>query len=120
MKKTLLFALLALLVASSAFAFTLSWNPVTLYTDNTTIGSEAQGVFYNVEMDGTTRASRISATSWPIPAVAKKSSHTFMVQTELGALDNTGVPIRSEWSPPFAWTSPTGSPVVPSGISVQP
>jgi len=120
MKKTLLFALLVLFVASSALAFTLSWNPVTQYTDNTTIGPEANGIVYNVKMDGTATASKISATSWSIPAVAKKSSHAFMVQTELGALDNTGVPIRSEWSPPFAWTSPTGSPALPSGMSVEP
>jgi len=108
------------LFASPASAFTLNWGPVTTYNDNNAIGPEAEGVFYNVEMDGTVRASKISATSWILPPVAKKSSHTFRVQTQLGITDNTGIPIRSEWSPPFAWTSPAGSPAVPSGLSVQP
>lgn len=103
-----------LLFASSAIAFTLNWPAVTTYTDNTTIGPEASGVFYNVEMDGTARASRISATSWVLPAIAKKSSHTFRVQTQLG----TGE--VSVWTPPFAWTSPGANPVAPSGLSVTP
>ena len=102
------------LFAGSASAFTMSWDPVTQYTDNTAIGSEAQGVFYNVEMDGTVRASRISVTSWVLPDVPKKSSHTFRAQSVLG----TGE--VSAWSPPFAWTSPAGVPVVPSGMTVQP
>jgi len=102
------------LFASPAMAFTLGWGPVTTYEDNTAIGPEASGVFYNVEMDGTTRASKISATSWVLPPVAKKSSHTFRVQTQLG----TGE--VSVWTPPFAWTSPPGSPAAPSGINVRP
>ena len=120
MRKTTVGVLAALVIgvtmlfALPVHAFTLSWNPVTLYTDNTVIGSEAQGVFYNVEMDGTVKASKISVVSWVLPAVAKKSSHTFRAQTVLG----TGE--VSAWTPPFAWTSPTGSPAVPSGISVQP
>jgi hypothetical protein len=103
-----------LLFSGSANAFTLSWDPVTQYADNTAIGSEAGGVFYNVEMDGTVRASKISATSWVLPAVPKKSSHTFRAQSVLG----TGE--VSAWTPPFAWTSPPGVPVVPSGLTVQP
>jgi hypothetical protein len=110
MKKLLMLVGMFLLFSG----FTLSWDPVTTYTDNTTIGSEAQGVFYNVEMDGTTRATRISATSWAIPSVAKKSSHTFRAQTVLGTGEVSAL------SPPFAWTSPTGSPALPSGMSVQP
>jgi hypothetical protein len=107
--------LLMLITAFILFSgFTLSWSPVTTYDDNTVIGPEANGVFYTVEMDGTTRATKIAATSWAIPAVAKKSSHTFRAQTVLG----TGE--VSFWSPPFAWTSPTGSPALPSGMSVQP
>ena len=47
MKRMLM--LLGMFVLFSAFS--LQWDPVTKYTDNTVIGSEAQGVFYNVERD---------------------------------------------------------------------
>lgn len=102
-----------LLFAPSVHAFTLSWSAVTTYDDSSTIGPEAGGVFYNVEMDGVVTASRISATSWVLPAVAKNSQHTFRAQTQLG----TGE--VSSWSPPFAWNSPAGSPAAPSGMSVR-
>ena len=77
MKKILVLLALFVLVPVSSFAFSLSWGPVTTYTDNTAIGVEANGVFYNVEMDGAQVATRIAATSWTLPAVAKKSAHTF-------------------------------------------
>jgi len=110
MKKLLCLAGMFLLFSG----FTLSWSPVTTYVDSTPIGPEANGIFYNVEMDGTQTASKIAATSWVIPAVAKKSSHTFRAQTVLG----TGE--VSAWTPPFAWTSPQGDPAAPGGMTVQP
>ena len=94
--------------------FTLNWSPVTTYVDSTPIGPEAQGVFYNVEMDGTQTATKIAATSWVLPAVPKKSSHTFRAQTVLG----TGE--VSAWTAPFPWSSPEGVPSVPGGMNVQP
>jgi hypothetical protein len=100
--------------------FTMSWDPVTTYTDNTLIGPEAQGVFYNVEMDGVQVVSKTSATSWVLPVVPKKSTHSFRGQAELGALDNTGVPIRSAWSPFYSWTSPAGNPNAPGQLRVAP
>jgi len=113
MKRLLLSAML-LLLSVPALAFTLNWTAVTMYDDNTVIGPEAQGVFYNVEMDGATASGNFSGTSWNIPPVAKKSSHTFRVRTALGSGE------VSAWTPPFAWTSPTANPAVPSGLSVQP
>jgi hypothetical protein len=112
MKKIIV--LLSLFVATTSFAFTLSWDPATTYTDNTVIGAEANGVFYNVEMDGTQTATRTPATSWVLPAVAKKSAHTFRAQTVLG----TGE--VSAWSPPFPWTSPAGNPNAPGQLRVVP
>lgn len=109
-----------LLFATGVMAFTMSWNPVTEYTDNTLIGAEAGGVFYNIEMDGVVTASKLSGTSWTLPPVPKKSTHTFRAQTELGALDNTGVPIRSAWSPFYTWTSPAGNPMAPGQLRVVP
>ena len=114
MKK--LIVLLALLVAVPAvsFAYTLSWDSVSTYTDNSIIGAEANGVFYNIEMDGAAVATRTAATSFVLPAVPKKSAHTFRAQAVLG----TGE--VSVWSPPFAWTSPAGNPGAPGQLRVAP
>jgi len=113
--------LLMLVAAFLLFSgFTLSWNPVTMYDDNTAIGPEAGGVFYNVEMDGTQVATKIAATSWILPTVAKKSTHQFRAQTELGATDANGLPIRSAWSPFYPWTSPAGNPNAPGQLRVAP
>jgi len=109
----LLIGLAILMYAGNARAFTLNWDPVTQYTDNTTIGPEAGGGFYNVEMDGAAASGNFSGTSWVIPPVAKKSSHTFRARAVLGSGE------VSAWTPPFAWTSPQGSPAVPSGMSVR-
>jgi len=116
MKKGLV--LLTLFVLFSGF--TLSWDPVTQYTDNTPIGTEALGIFYNVEMDGAVTATKISGNSWVLPAVPKGSAHQFKVQTQLGALDNNGVPVRSVWSPPLGWTSPLGLAGPPGNLRVAP
>ena len=113
-------AILALLMigatmmfAGSAFAFTLSWGAVTTYTDNSLIGSEASGVFYNVEMDGLSVATRISATSWILTPVLKRSAHTFRAQTVLGTGELTA------WSPLFLWTAPAGNPNAPGQLRIQ-
>jgi len=118
MKK--LIALVVLALTPFIFGFTLSWDPVTTYTDNTVIGSEAQGVFYNVEMDAVQVVTKTLSTSWVLPAVPKKSTHQFRAQTQLGALDNTGVPIRGDWSPFYSWTSPAGNPNAPGQLRVAP
>jgi hypothetical protein len=117
MKKRLLL-LAAVFVLFSGF--TLSWDPVTKYTDNTVIGTEAQGIFYNVEMDGVIASGRFSGNSWNIPAVPKATAHTFRARTELGALDNTGQPYRSAWSPSYGWTSPLVTPGLPGNLRVAP
>ncbi len=111
MMKRILFLLVAFLLFSG---FTLSWDPVTNYIDNTVIGPEANGVFYNIEMDGTKVVTKTSATSWVLTPVAKKSAHTFRAQAVLG----TGE--VSAWSPPFAWTSPAGNPGAPGQLRVAP
>jgi len=116
MKKV--FALLTLFVLFSGF--TLSWDPVTQYKDGDPIGQEALGIFYNIEMDGTVTATKISGVSWVLPAVAKGSAHQFRAQTQLGALDNNGVPLRSAWSPSYGWTSPLGLAGPPGNLRVAP
>ena len=108
------FVLLALFVASTSFAWTLSWDPVTTYTDNTVIGPDAQGVFYNVEMDNVMASGDFLGSAWIIPAVSQRSSHTFRVRTVLG----TGE--VSAWTPPFPWTSPGAIPNQPQNLRVAP
>jgi hypothetical protein len=113
MKKVLVLLAATMLFAGSAFAFTLSWGPVTSYTDNSLIGSEANGVFYNVEMDSAAVATRTPAVQWILTPVAKRSAHTFRVQTVLG----TGE--LSAWSPLYSWTAPAGNPNAPGQLKTQ-
>ena len=109
-----LLAVTILVLAPFIFGFTLYWDPVTTYTDNTLIGAEAGGIFYNIEMDNTIVVVKTSATSWVIPTVPKKSSHTFRAQAEAG----TGE--KSVWSPPFPWTAPAGNPTPPGRLRDAP
>jgi len=103
-----------LLLSPLMVGFTLQWDPVTKYVDNTVIGTEAQGIFYNVEMDNVLASGNFSGTSWTIPAVAKKSAHNFRVRAVLG----TGE--ASIWTPPFPWTSPGANPSGPLNLRVVP
>lgn len=112
MKKLAMLTILVL--APFLFGFTVSWDPVTSYTDNTAIGPEAGGIFYNVEMDGSVVVTKTPSTSWVLPAVPKKSSHVFRGMTVLGTGDN------SVWSPPFPWTAPAGNPFAPGKLRVAP
>ena len=99
--------------------FTLSWDTPT-YTDGTAIGPEAQGIFYNVEMDNTVASGNFSGNTWNIPAVPKGTPHGFRVRTVLGAVDNTGQQIKSAWSPTFGWVSPLGTAGPPGNLRVAP
>ena len=115
MKKLLAFAVLFVLFSG----FTLSWDTPT-YTDGTAIGPEALGIFFNVDMDNVVVPGNVSGNSWVLPTVAKGSVHTFKVRTVLGALDNTGQPIKSAWSPAYGWTSPLGTAGPPGNLRVAP
>ena len=106
--------LVILLMSPFMIGWTVSWDPVTTYTDNTAIGPEANGIFYNIEMDGARVVTKTTGTSWVIPTVAKKSAPTFRAQAEAG----TGE--VSAWSPPFAWTVPAGNPGAPGQLRVAP
>jgi hypothetical protein len=113
-KMNKLIAITILVLTPFMFGFTASWDPVTQYTDNTLIGPEAGGVFYDLEMDGSVVVSKTPATSLVLPAVPKKSSHVFRAMTVLGTGDN------SVWSPPFPWTAPAGNPLAPGQFRVNP
>lgn len=102
--------------------FTLQWDPVTKNTDGSTIGAEAKGIFYQVEMDNTIASGSFTGTSWNIPAASavRGSAHIFRARTVLGAVDNTGQPYRSAWSPVYGWTVPLVVPELPENLRVAP
>jgi hypothetical protein len=107
--------LLGSFVVIEARAATLSWSPVTTYTDNTAIES-SKIITYEVQVDGVTQATNVSGISWPIPQglIGHGKVLTFNVRTKL----STGE--VSAWTAPFPWTSPPGVPNRPSGMSVTP
>ncbi len=112
MKKTLVPLIGLMLAAGSAFAFDLDHDPVTTYTDNSVIGPEANGIFYNIEMDGVVTATKITATRWTLPLVVRKSLHTFRVQCEVGTGEKSG------WSPIYTWTAPAYNPNSPGHLNI--
>ena len=81
MKKIIV--LLALFVATTSFAFTLSWDSVTMYTDNTTI-PVTKTVFYDAWADGTRILLNGVATSVTIPAPGSGVSHLYEVAEYVG------------------------------------
>ncbi len=112
-KLTMLLFLLLIAAPIVVNAATLSWSPVTTYTDGTAIeGTKA--VSYEVSVDNVAQGT-VTGTSWPIPPslAAHDKTLSFTVRTVL----STGE--VSAWTPPFTWTSPTGVPNAPGGLTVQ-
>jgi len=110
--KKLMILVLALFMAIPAMASELSWDPVTTYTDGSLIGADANGIFYNVEMDGLTVTTKTTAIKWTLPLVIRKSIHSFRAQCEIG----TGE--KSAWSPIYTWTAPAYNPFAPGHLNV--
>lgn len=105
-----------LLVLAGVFflfsGFTLQWDPVTTYTDNTLIESD-KTVLYNVERGGTVVSNKQAGTSF-VFTTGKGVLESFRVQAEL----STGE--KSDWSPIYGWTSPLGVPSGPQNLRVAP
>lgn len=111
MKKILV--LLALFVATTSFAWTISWSPVTTYTDNTLIESN-KIVYYIIKKDGVAMGPRTTATSLTFLDTGHGLTRAFTGTTEL----STGE--VSVESPAYSWTVPLGSPRNPAGFQVAP
>ena len=107
MKKIIV--LLALFVATTSFAFTLSWDSVTMYTDNTTI-PVTKTVFYDAWADGTRILLNGVATSVTIPAPGSGVSHLYEVAAKV---DNV-----SSAKAGFTWVSPLSLPGGPANLRV--
>lgn len=101
---------LGLLIIFVLFSgFTLSWDPVTTYTDGSPITEKV--ILYNVEARGTVVSTKQPETSY-VFTTGHGVTETFRLQTELASGE------KSAWSPTYSWTSPLGVPSNPINLRV--
>lgn len=112
MKKVLV--LLALFVATTSFAWTVSWQPVTTYTDNTSIEASKMPVKYEIKKDGVVLVTGTTATSFLFADTGHGLTRSFTAKAVL----QTGE--ESVESPAYSWTVPLGQPRNPAGLQVVP
>lgn len=112
MKKLLV--LLALFVATTSFAWTISWDPVTTYTDNTAIEASKMPVRYNIWKDSTLIGNKVTGTSLLFTDTGHGLIRSFTAQAELATGEVSAI------SPAYSWTVPLGSPQVPGNLRVAP
>jgi ABC-type glycerol-3-phosphate transport system permease component len=102
--------LLMLLVAFVLFSgFTLQWDPVTTYTDNTAITNP---VTYKAWMDGTPTATGITATYVTISNYGSGVPHLLEVAASVDNVDSARAGLN--------WTSPLATPAHPLNLRVVP
>lgn len=106
--------LLALFVATTSFAWTVSWDPVTQYTDNTLIEASKMPVKYEIKKDGAVLVTGTTATSY----VFTDTGHGLVRSFTAKAILQTGE--ESVESPAYSWTVPLGQPRNPAGLQVVP
>lgn len=107
-----LILLILFILTYNAFAITrtISWDPVTTYTDNTSIEPEKLPVTYIIKMDNVVICIVITVTSCTFEQMDHSVSHKFNAKATLF----TGE--ESVWSPEYLWFSPpipTESPSIP-------
>ncbi len=110
-KAILLLAVIVAVMSTNAGAFTLRWDPVTTYTDNTVIPI-TKTVFYDAWADGTRFLLNGTATSVVIPVPGSGVSHLYEVAAKV---DNVSS-VRAG----FTWTSPLTQPGGPANLRVVP
>lgn len=97
-----------LLSASVAGAWTLSWNAVTTYTDNTAI---TDPVTYDAWADGAPIGTGITGTSVVIPDPGHGQAHFYEVAAVVNGVSSTRAGLN--------WTSPLGVPLPPSNLTIS-
>jgi hypothetical protein len=107
-------ALLTLFVATTSFAWTVSWQPTTTYTDNTPIEASKMPVRYEIKKDGAVIVTNTTATSFAFTDTGHGLTRSFTAKATL----QTGE--ASAESPPYSWTVPLGEPRHPAGLQVVP
>ena len=111
MKKLLAITILAL--APFIVGWTISWDPVTMYTDNTLIEA-TKTVTYDIRKDGVLIGNKVVGTSLVFTDIEHGSVRSFTAQTVL----STGE--TSVESPAYSWTVPLGVPGNPLNLRVAP
>lgn len=111
--KKLIF-LLALFVATTSFAWTISWDPVTTYTDNSAIETSKLPVRYEIKKDGAVLVTGTTATSFAFSDTGHGLTRSFTAKATL----QTGE--ASAESPAYSWTVPLGAPRTPGNLRVAP
>jgi len=114
MKRLLMFTVLMCLFAPLALGWTVSWGPVTTYTDNTAIESSKLPVKYEIKKDGVVLVTGTTATSYVFSDTGHGLTRSFTAKATL----NTGE--ASAESPAYSWTVPLGVPRHPAGLQVAP
>jgi hypothetical protein len=112
MKKLVI--LLALFVATTSFAWTISWDPVATYTDNTAIEAPKLPVRYEIKKDGAVLVTGTTATSFSFTDTGHGLTRSFTAKAML----QTGE--ESAESPAYSWTVPLGTPRNPANLRVAP
>jgi len=112
MKKVIV--LLALFVAVPAYPWTISWGPVTTYTDNTAIEASKLPVKYEIKKDGVVLVTNTTATSFTFTDTGHGLTRSFTAKAVL----QTGE--ESAESPSYSWLVPLGVPKTPAGFVIVP
>jgi len=114
MKRILVLVLLALLVAVPAYPWTISWDPVTTYTDGSPVESVKLPTRYEVRKDNVVLVTGTTATSFTFADTGHGQTRSFTAKAVL----QTGE--ESVWSPAYSWLVPLGVPKTPSGFVIVP
>lgn len=107
-------AFLLLMVGATAFAWTITWDPVTTYTDNTAIEAAKLPVKYEIKKDGAVLVTGTTATSFVFADTGHGLTRSFTAKAVL----QTGE--ESAESPAYSWTVPLGAPRIPGNLRVSP
>jgi len=109
-----LLALVVVMAAPLMIGWTISWDPVTTYTDNTAIESTKLPVKYEIKKDNVVLVTGTTATSYTFTDTGHGQTRTFTAKAILA----TGE--ESAESPPYTWTVPLGIPRSPGNLRVAP
>ena len=112
MKKVIV--LLALFVAVPAYPWTISWDPVTTYTDGSSVEPSKLPARYEVRKDNVVLVTGTTATSFTFTDTGHGLTRAFTAKAVL----QTGE--ESAESPSYSWIVPLGVPKIPTGFVIVP
>ena len=110
MKKV--FAITILVLAPFIVGWTVSWDPVSTYTDNTAIEASKLPVMYNIWKDTILIGNKVTATSVVFTDTGHGLTRSFTAQAVLSSGEASAI------SPAYSWTVPLATPVTPLNLRV--